>query len=152
MKLVVQGAPEFVTWMTKYLNEGQTIAYDGKLVSGLLGQIVKSNVLQVGIQVKEDVDLFDTIWLDRPTLPSKPAFILDASETGQSTTSKISTIRSAMAEVKASHHVISTLDDLAWTLNIRGTDVHCNPVVLGFILIGPQEVELFVEESKLSTT
>jgi Xaa-Pro aminopeptidase len=152
MKLVVQGAPEYVTWMTKQLNEGQTIAYDGKLVSGLLAQIVKSNVLQAGIQVKEDVDLFDTIWLDRPTLPSEPAFILDASETGQSTTSKISIIRSAMAEVKASHHVISTLDDLAWTLNIRGTDVHCNPVVLGFILIGPQEVELFVEESKLSTT
>ncbi len=149
MKLVVQNAPEYADWTAQNLREGAVLAFDGKLVSAQVAHIVQETVSPAGIQVKGNIDLFEEIWQQRPALPKEKAYLLNAAETGQSVPSKIQAIREKMKAFRADYHVISTLDDLAWALNIRGNDVNCNPVVLGFVLIGPDQVQLFINPEKL---
>jgi Xaa-Pro aminopeptidase len=150
MKLQVQHAPEFVDWLSKKLQVGQTLAYDGKLVSGMLAQVINASLKSFGIEINSKLDLLDQIWEDRPSLPAEPAYLLSEKETGEASSKKIEKIREKMKEARVDYHVISTLDDLAWILNIRGTDVHCNPVVLGFLLISLEDAMLFIDESKLN--
>ena len=149
MKLVVQNAPEYASWMASNMPEESVLAFDGKLLSAQVANIVIDTLSPVGIQVRGNIDLFETIWVDRPALPTEKAYLLKAEETGQSVLSKIEAIRKKMKESRADFHVISTLDDLAWTLNIRGSDVNCNPVVLGFILISEDQTHLFIDRNKL---
>lgn len=149
MKLNVQNAPEYANWVATHLPQGSVLAFDGKLVSAMLAHIITDTLAPAGLLVKGNVDLFDKIWQDRPGLPTEKAYLLTEAETGQSVPSKIATIRKKMTESRADYHVISTLDDLAWVLNIRGNDVNCNPVVLGFVLISHQQVQLFIDLNKL---
>lgn len=149
VKLRQQHAPEYADWAAKHLPKGSTLAFDGKLTSAVLAQLLKAKLTNAGISLKGDLDLFENIWSQRPELPSAKAFLLDSKQTGQSTESKIALIREQMKASFAEAHVISTLDDLAWTLNIRGSDVPCNPVVLGFLLITADKAELFIDQNKL---
>lgn len=150
MKLVAQNAPEYAGWMAENMSEGSVLAFDGKLLSAQLAHIVNDTVAVAGIRVRGDIDLFEKIWPGRPTLPTAKAFLLNAEETGQSVSSKLEAIRSKMSESRADFHVISTLDDLAWTLNIRGSDVNCNPVVLGFVFISQDQADLYIDPDKLN--
>jgi Xaa-Pro aminopeptidase len=95
------------------------------------------------------VDLLSPIWQNRPELPQVKAFLLDEKTTGQSTVAKLAAVRADMERNRAEVHFISSLDDLAWLLNIRGQDVPCNPVVLGFVYVSANEAVLFIEPSKL---
>lgn len=149
MKLVVQNAPEYTNWMTNNMPEGAVLAFDGKLLSAQVANIVKDALAPAGIEVRGNIDIFEKIWSERPALPAEKAYLLKAEETGQSVPSKIEAIRNKMREFRADFHVISTLDDLAWILNIRGNDVNCNPVVLGFILISQDQAQLFINLDKL---
>lgn len=149
VKLKVQGAPEFADWIVTHLEHGSVVAFDGKTASQFLASKVEQTVRTAGISVRGDLDLMDQIWSDRPTLPAEKAYLLDKSETGQSTADKLVRIREEMQKVGADYHAISTLDDLAWTLNIRGNDVACNPVVLGFLLISASESTLFIDPNKI---
>src|SRR5690554_6230551 len=152
MKLVVQNAPEYTSWMINNMSEGAVLAFDGKLLSAQVANIVSDTLSPAGIEVRGNIDLFEKIWLDRPALPVEKAYLLKAEETGKSVPSKIEAIRHKMRESRADFHVISTLDDLAWTLNIRGNDVNCNPVVLGFILISQEQAHLYINLNKLDQT
>jgi len=152
MKLVVQNAPEYTSWMINNMSEGAVLAFDGKLLSAQVANIVSDTLSPAGIEVRGNIDLFEKIWLDRPALPVEKAYLLKAEETGKSVPSKIEAIRHKMRESRADFHVISTLDDLAWTLNIRGNDVNCNPVVLGFILISQDQAHLYINLNKLDQT
>lgn len=150
VKLKAQGVAEYVTWLGEKLGAGSTVAFDGNLASVLIAQTVKKTLEPLGIHVKGDEDLLDPIWKNRPTLPQADAYLIDESTTGQSTASKIEAIRQSMVKSNCKAHLISSLDDLAWTLNIRGNDVPCNPVVLGFILITDDQTTLFIDPVKLS--
>lgn len=149
VKLKVQGAAEYAEWIGEHLSKGDKVAFDGNLASLLVAQTVKSILEPLGIRVEGHVDLLSSIWNDRPELPRAKAFLLDEKTTGQSTASKIEGVRNALTKNRAEAHLISSLDDLAWVLNIRGRDVPCNPVVLGFVYISATEAILFIEPSKL---
>lgn len=150
VKLKTQGAAEYATWLAEKLSAGDTVAFDGNLASVAVAQTVKDILLPLDIIVDGHVDVLETIWNDRPTLPTSPAFLLDESTTGESTISKLNRVREKMKSKRVAAHLISSLDDLAWLLNIRGNDVPCNPVVLGFVLLVGDESTLFIEPSKLN--
>ena len=151
VKLKTQGAVEYAAWLAEQLPTGSKVAFDGNLASVAVAQTVKDILLPLDIVVDGHVDILDTIWNNRPTLPTSSAFLLDESTTGEDTVSKLNRVREKMKSKRVSAHLISSLDDLAWLLNIRGNDVPCNPVVLGFVLIQEGgQTTLFIEPTKLS--
>lgn len=149
VKLKVQGAAEYAEWLAERLPSGSCVAFDGNLASLLVAQTVKDTLEPLGIEVDGHVDLLSSIWHNRPELPKVKAFLIGEEFTGQSTESKLEAVRAEMKRHRADAHLISSLDDLAWLLNIRGQDVSCNPVVLGFVYISANDAILFVDPSKL---
>ena len=149
VKLKVQGAAEYAEWLGERLKSGDKVAFDGNLASLLVAQTVKNTLVPLGIAVDGHVDLLSDIWQGRPELPQVKAYLLDEATTGQSTVSKLQAVRDIMGKKRVEGHFISSLDDLAWLLNIRGQDVPCNPVVLGFVYVSHTEAILFIELSKL---
>ena len=150
VKLQVQGKPEYATWLAKQLKEGDTVAFDGNLAAVAVAQAVQQELQPLGIHVNGHLDLLDPIWENRPALPLEKAYLLDEKTTGQSTASKIEAVKAKLKDKRVENHLVSSLDDLAWLLNIRGNDVHCNPVVLGFFLIQADKNTLFIADGKLS--
>ncbi len=150
VKLQVQGAAEYAVWLGENLSSGSIVAFDGKLASVAVAKAVQQTLLPLEISVNGHVDIFENIWNERPALPRAPAFLLDEQSTGESVQSKIGRIKKQMAANRSDAHMISSLDDLAWILNIRGNDVKCNPVVLGFLLIESDQNRLFIDSEKLS--
>ena len=149
VKLKVQGAAEYAEWLAEHLPSGSCVAFDGNLASLLVAQTVKDTLEPLGIEVDGHVDLLSSIWHNRPELPKVKAFLIGEEFTGQSTESKLEAVRAEMKRHRTDAHLISSLDDLAWLLNIRGQDVSCNPVVLGFVYISANDAILFVDPSKL---
>lgn len=149
VKLKAQGAAEYVQWLAEVLPQKAKIAFDEKMVSVLLGEI-----LQQQLSYKEitflNKDYLNQIWANRPKLPNEPAFLIDEKFTGQSTLNKLAAVRAAMQQHKVSHHLISSLDDMAWLFNLRGQDVSFNPVVLSFALITEKQAFLYINANKLS--
>ncbi|KKO92654.1 Xaa-Pro aminopeptidase [Sphingobacterium sp. Ag1] len=151
VKLKVQGAAEYADWLGEQLGAGAKVAFDGNLASLLVAQSVQHTLEPLEIKVDGHVDLLSSLWEGRPALPKAQAYLLGENITGQSTVSKIEAVRAEMKKNRTEAHLISSLDDLAWLLNIRGQDVPCNPVVLGFVLITPENATLYIEPSKLTT-
>jgi len=150
VKLKVQAAAEYADWLGEKLHAGAKVAFDGNLASLLVAQSVKGVLEPLDIQVDGHVDLLADLWAGRPELPKAQAYLLPESTTGQSTIAKIEAVRAEMKKNRTDAHLISSLDDLAWLLNIRGQDVPCNPVVLGFVLITTDTATLYIEPSKLN--
>ncbi len=150
VKLQVQGRAEYATWLAKNLEKGNTVAFDGNLASVAVAQAVKNELEPLGINVNGHLDLLDPIWEGRPDLPKDKAYLIDEKTTGQSTTDKIAAIKNILKDKRTDTHFVSSLDDLAWILNIRGNDVNCNPVVLGFLMIQGDKNTLFIQDGKLS--
>jgi Xaa-Pro aminopeptidase len=151
VKLKVQGAAEYADWLGEQLGAGAKVAFDGNLASLLVAQSVQHTLEPLEIKVDGHVDLLSPLWEGRPELPKAQAYLLSENITGQSTVSKIEAVRAEMKKNRTEAHLISSLDDLAWLLNIRGQDVPCNPVVLGFVLVTPENATLYIEPSKLTT-
>lgn len=149
VKLKVQGAAEYAFWLAEVLPAGSKVAFDGQSASLAVARAVEEAMGAVDIVVDGHVDLLEAVWLDRPALPNGPAYLLDERTTGESTVSKIERVKGKLRDKRATAHVVSSLDDLAWLLNIRGTDVKCNPVVLGFFLIEETRNTLFIDMAKL---
>ncbi|MDR0263433.1 MAG: aminopeptidase P family protein [Sphingobacterium sp.] len=150
VKLKAQGAAEYADWLGEQLSAGAKVAFDGNLASLLVAQSVQHTLEPLEIKVDGHVDLLSSLWEGRPELPKAQAYLLGENITGQSTVSKIEAVRAEMKKNRAEAHLISSLDDLAWLLNIRGQDVPCNPVVLGFVLITIDKATLYIEPSKLT--
>jgi len=150
VKLKAQGAAEYASWLANTLPAGSTVAFDGNLASLSVAQAVEEALAPVDIRVDGHVDLLETVWEGRPNLPVEKAYLLNEQQTGESTIDKIARVKAKLKEKHAAAHIVSTLDDLAWLLNIRGSDVKCNPVVLGFFLIDESKTTLFIDGAKLS--
>lgn len=146
VKQKVQHMPEYITWLHEVLNNGSTVAYNDRLLSIGLGELLEKQLTDKNIVFKS-FDFLDPIWPDRPSLPSGAAFLIDEKYTGKSTAEKLAQLRAAL---KTDYHLISSLDDLAWLFNIRGADVSYNPVTLSFALISADSATLFVEAGKLT--
>jgi len=150
VKLKAQGAAEYASWLAGHLPKGSKVGFDGFLASVSVACAVHEALLPHGIKVDGAADIFASIWHDRPALPTAKAYLLDEAATGETVSEKLSRIREKMREMRADAHFISSLDDLAWTLNIRGRDVSCNPVVLGFLLFEGEKTTLFIDPAKLT--
>ncbi|HMI00838.1 MAG TPA: aminopeptidase P family protein [Pedobacter sp.] len=145
----VQHAAEYIKWLTEKLGKGAIVASNEKLVSVLLGDLLTQQLSLKGISIT-DKDYLSPIWKDRPALPAEKAFLIDEKYTGQSVSSKLAQVRAAMLASNADHHLVSSLDDIAWLFNIRGKDVSYNPVVLSFALINQDHAKLYINPDKLT--
>lgn len=150
VKLNVQNAAEYADWLAANLPEGATVAFDGWLMSASSAAAVRKPLAAAGVTVVEDVDLLAALWHDRPGLPESPAYLLDETTTGESTADKLARLRADMRKHHADAHLISSLDDIAWLLNMRGSDVVCNPVALAFVLVTHEAATLFIHLAKLT--
>jgi len=150
VKLKTQGAAEYADWLGEKLPEGALVAFDGNLASLLVAQMVENTLKPLQINVNGHVDLLTAIWENRPAFPQVKAYLLDETTTGQSTESKLAAVRQVLGKSRAESQFISSLDDVAWLLNIRGQDVPCNPVVLSFVYISAEKAILFIAHGKLA--
>ena len=153
MKLKVEGTPTIAEWLAGELADvaSPEVGLDGMVNSyndtmALMADLRKAS----GITVRTNADPLDRIWTDRPEVPSNPVEFQPLEYAGEPATSKIVRIRKALRSLHADGMLVSALDDIAWTLNLRGTDVHCNPVFVAYLLVTSGNVSLFVEEKKVS--
>lgn len=152
MKLKIEGTPTISEWLAQELQgENAEVGLDGMVNSyhetmGLIADLRKSG----GITVRTNFDPLGLIWTDRPAIPANPVEIQPMEFAGESVASKISGIRTALRQRHADGMLISALDDIAWTLNLRGTDVHCVPVFVSYLLISSQQVSLYVDSAKIN--
>lgn len=152
MKLKIEGTPTISEWLAQELQgENAEVALDGMVNSyhetvGLIADLRKSG----GITVRTNFDPLELIWTDRPAIPANLVEIQPMEFAGESVASKISRIRTALRQRHADGMLVSALDDIAWTLNLRGTDVHCVPVFVSYLLISSQQVSLYVDFAKIN--
>lgn len=149
VKQKVQHAPEYIQWLIEKLDNGAIVATNEKLLSILLGELLTQQFSIKNIQLSSK-DYLDPIWADRPLLPTEKAFLIDDQHIGQSVISKLTQVRTELQKRTATHHLISSLDDIAWLFNIRGKDVSYNPVVLSFALINQDHATIFINPDKLN--
>lgn len=154
MKLKIPGTPSVAEWLGKELMdvESPEVGLDGWVnsyssTSGLIADLRKAG----GITVRTNFDPLEEIWKDRPTIPLNPVEIQPMEYAGENASSKIERIRKALRAQHADGMLVSALDDIAWTLNLRGTDVHCVPVFVSYLLIASDKVSLFVDDEKVSS-
>ena len=150
VKLTVQTAPEYANWLTENLPKNALVGFDDRLVSVSLAKAIRGLLISAGMDVREDIDFLTPLWLDRPALPKEPVYLLEEATTGETAGSKLNRLRVEMAKNHAEAHLISSLDDVAWLLNMRGSDVVCNPVALAFVLVTTDSAVLFIDPEKLS--
>ncbi len=145
------GVPSFDKWLTDTLSVNDRIALDGKIVSASQAGSLKEKFMQKRIVVDTTMDLISDLWQDRPPMPRTPAFELDSIYAGETRKEKISRIRKKMADYNTDCHVLAALDDIAWTFNLRGQDIHTNPVNMAFSLITMDKISLFIDPAKVNT-
>ena len=150
MKLKIEGTPTVAEWIGRECGPGAEVAVDGMVnatnaVRDLIGDLRK----QGGITLRTNFDPLKLIWKDRPAIPENPVEIYPLEYAGEATHDKIGRIRRALRERHADGMLMAALDDIAWTLNLRGTDVHCNPVFVSYLLISSQTVTLYINKVKL---
>ena len=156
MKLKVEGTPTISDWIASELlqneDECREVGLDGMVNSyndtmALISDLRKAG----GITVRTNFDPLEQIWMNRPAIPENPVEIQSLNFAGETVDDKIQRIRKALREHHADGILVSALDDIAWTLNLRGTDVHCNPVFVSYLLISSDQVSLFVNPKKISS-
>ena len=142
--------PTVDEFLDTVLPQNGTLGFDGRVISMQEGKRYKEKFLYKNVQLEDRYDLIDSIWTDRPAMSAHPVFVLEEKYSGESTASKLSRIRDKMKELGATAHLLITLDDIAWLLNLRGRDVEYTPVVLSYAIIMMDCVHLFINENKLS--
>ena len=151
LQKLAPGQPNHIDWLAEHLAEGDSVAVDGNVLS-----IAEQDRLLDGFDASDitlitDRDVLTDIWADRPALPTAKLYKHDEQFIAQSATSKLAAVRAGMAEVEATHHLLSSLDDIAWLTNLRGADVDYNPVFLAHMLIDAEKATLFIDDNKVSS-
>ena len=143
--------PSIGEWLGSILKEGDKVGIDGWVNSHQEAQDLYNELKTYGLSLESMTeDIFTTLWEDRPSMPQTPVFILGEELTGASCTEKINRIREAISKNGASAIILSALDEIAWTLNLRGDDVHCNPVFISYLLISEEGYTLYILEEKIT--
>lgn len=144
--------PSIPQWLCRVLKKGERVGIDGYTTSLQTVNELKNELSAYGIKVVMIEDPYKTIWNDRPDLPDNKPFILEEKYSGESASSKISTIRNHISNTGTDYILISALDEIAWTLNMRGTDIECNPLFVSYLLISEKEATLYINKNKLTET
>lgn len=148
-KMGIDGTPDYADWLVSETNEKATIAVN-TLVTAHANWTVLENKLAKHNRNLKHVPLLDEVWTQRPAPSQNDVYVQPLERAGQSVVDKLTAIRQKMKAEGATAHVLSSLDDVAWTLNLRGSDVQCNPVFLGYVLLTQDACVLFVDENKLT--
>lgn len=153
MRERMSGTPTIPQWLGRELADEKSpeVALDGMCNSAATVEALVSELrAEGGITLRTNFDPMQRIWHDRPSIPDAPVFIHPMEYAGESAADKLTRIRRALRTVHADGMLVSALDDIAWTLNLRGTDVHCNPVFVSYLLISPTSVTLYINKEKLT--
>ncbi|NNE29815.1 MAG: aminopeptidase P family protein [Saprospiraceae bacterium] len=147
-KLLIPHTPEHLLWLEENLSAGQTIGLDGWLRSAKQIDSLSEKFEPKKISLDPEVDLIQETWLDRPGMPNTLAFLLETRYSGKAQDQKINILREKMQAANCQWIICSTLDDIAWILNIRGRDISHSPVNISYLFIGEKEAHLFIDASK----
>lgn len=145
----IEGTPNYIDWIISESKEGAKVAVNALATSHANWELLKSKLESHNRELM-DLPLLDKVWTDRGEVSQNPVFVHPLKWAGQPVEDKLEAIRSKMKEESATAHIISSLDDVAWTLNLRGSDVECNPVFLGYVVITLNDAKLYVDTGKLN--
>ncbi|MEO7073447.1 MAG: aminopeptidase P family N-terminal domain-containing protein, partial [Rhodanobacter sp.] len=150
MKLVVPHAAEHLHWLRRHLRAGNVLSVSGDSIALDTQRQLQEQLAAQGASLRIDLDLPGLVWADRPPLPRSPVLAHDPAYVTTSRAQKLARVRQAVADAGATDHLLSSLDDIAWLLNLRGSDVECNPVFLAHLLLNTTgAATLFVDRDKL---
>ena len=150
MKMGEPGVPTIDEYLKEAIPENGPLGFDGRVVAMGAGLRYEKIVNEKHGKIVYEYDLIDAIWNDRPELSKEPVFALEEKYTGETIASKLQRIREYMKESEATVHVLTTLDDICWTLNIRGNDIEFFPLVLAYAIITMDKMHLYIEKEKLN--
>lgn len=148
-KMGEEGVPSVEAYLSEILPDGGCLAFDGRVVSGQQGVRLEKSLTARKIRVSYREDLVGLIWPDRPALPAEPVWILEEEYAGESAAHKIARVRKVMKEQGAGVHILTSLDDIIWLLNLRGGDIPCTPVFLSYLMMTETELFLFIRKKAL---
>ena len=149
VKIPTGTATHHVDWLAREAKAGETVAVDGDVIGLGAAQQLRAVLGKAGVKLRTDVDLLAEVWPDRPALPAEPVYEHRAPQAPLARSAKLQQLREAMARHGATQHLVSTVDDIAWALNLRGSDVTYNPVFLAHLLLSLDGATLFVGEGKV---
>lgn len=149
-KEMLPETPSIPLFLSMHLQNGDSVGIDGKMFSAKEVEGLQEALKRAGIILKSISDPIEQLWIDRPPIPKAPVFIHEMNYAGKSCTEKLTAIREKMSEAGAEALLLSALDEIAWALNLRGNDVHCNPVVVSYLVIEKQEVHYFIQPQKVT--
>ena len=150
MKMFVDDTPSVTEYLAENVPEGGKVAFDGRVLAVDEGKEFEEALSPKNIMIDYSEDLIDQIWEDRPPLSDKPAFFLEEKYSGESSAHKLKRVREVMKKNGATVHVIASLDDTGWLLNIRGDDIDFFPLLLSYSIVRMDGVDLYVDDSKLN--
>lgn len=142
--------PTIAEFLQARLSKGDIVGIDGQVFSLATAKAMGQELGEKGIELKSVADPFENIWDNRPPIPQNLVFILPFQYTGEGCQEKVERIRQQMKKDNIDVTLITALDEIAWVLNLRGNDVHCNPVFVSFLLVSHQDVKLYIDECKLT--
>ncbi len=149
MKMGEEGVPTVPEFIGKELKEGETLGFDGRVISAGFMEAVSAQLGGKAVKIAYDKDLVDEIWTDRPALTCEPVWHLEERYSGMSCSAKIAAVREKMAGRGAGALVLTALDDIAWFFNFRGNDIAYNPVALSYAVVTMKQVTLFIQTKAL---
>ncbi len=151
VKLTTNNPQAHLGWLLEQVPAGGAVAVDGDVLGLASARVLESALAAAQIRLVTERDLINEVWQDRPALPAAPVYAHQPPHAAVSRNAKLATVRAAMVEAGASHHFISTVDDIAWLSNLRGADVSYNPIFLAHLLVDAAHAMLFIGADKIST-
>jgi Xaa-Pro aminopeptidase len=148
-KIPTAAATHHIEWLTRSVPRGGTVVVDGQVLGLAAAQQLRAGLEAAGITLRTDLDLLAEVWPDRPALPTAAVYAHEAPQAPEPRAQRLARVREAMARHGATHHFVSTVDDIAWITNLRGADVEYNPVFLAHLLIDATGATLFVGGNKV---
>ena len=145
-----EGVPTTLEFLKKHMPEQGVLGFDGRVVDTAEGEHIAKALSGKKVRISEGEDLIGSIWDDRPALPMNPVWILEEKYAGKPAAEKIADLRGEMKKCQATVHLLTSLDDIAWLLNIRGDDIVHTPVVLSYLIVTKQELFFFIHEKTLN--
>ncbi len=149
VKIPTGAATHHLDWLASQVPAGETVAVDGQVLGLAAAGALQVALAAAGVHLRTELDLLDAIWPERPGLPTQTLYEHLPPHAAISRPAKLALVREAMSKQGATHHFVSTVDDVAWITNLRGSDVHYNPVFLAHLLIKPDHATLFLDPAKV---
>ena len=148
-RMMDPGVPFYSEWLTDVLKEESIVGFDGNVFSINMVKKMEKDLKAKSIELKMNQDLIGDLWKDRPEIPKGPMFTHEVKYAGKSRVEKLNEVREEMKNKGANYYILTSLDDIAWLLNIRGADVPNNPVVIANVIVAEHKCYLFIDSCKV---